>query len=752
MDVKSFETQWGGKTLTVEVGRYAPQAGGACTVRLGDTVVLGTCTKEPEARDSIDYFPLSVDYEERLYASGKIKGSRFIKREGRPADEAVMTGRMIDRALRPMFPKGIAHDVQVIVQVLSADLENPSDVLGMVAAVVAVSISEIPFDGPIAGIRIGRINGEWVINPTFEAQTKSDIDVIVAGTPDKVIMIEANMHEATEEDADAAIKFGQKHLLPIIELVNKVAKEVGKKKLSVEALSGSVDDDAVKAEKAALVATAREFVLPRLEEAFFGAPKETKSERREAKGRLKHELDEHLKAQQVGKDKRKVALEAVDGIIEEAVSKAILEKGRRVDGRSITECRPLSAEVGVLPRTHGSGIFRRGETHVLSTVTLGSPSAAQIIDGMGPEYKKRYMHHYYFPPYSVGETGRLGGTGRREIGHGGLAERALMPVLPDKEVFPYTIRVVSEVVSSNGSSSQASACGSTLALMDAGVPLKRPVAGIAMGIATDEQTGAYKILTDLQDLEDGKGGMDFKIAGTEKGITTIQLDTKTKGLSHGIVTETLAQARPARMQILGEMAKAIAAPRAELSPFAPRLVSFSIPIDKIREVIGPGGKVINEIIDATGVTIDIEQDGIVTVCSTSGPAMDEAVARIKRIVKGVEVGELFKEAKIVRVLDFGAFAALTATQDGMIHISELAPWRVGRVTDVVNVGDMVPVKVIAIDEMGRVNLSLKRAKEELGIPQEKPEGYDENGGGGRDDRGPRRDDRRGPPNRGPRRF
>jgi polyribonucleotide nucleotidyltransferase len=751
MDVKSFEVQWGGKTLTVETGKLALPAGGACTVRYGDTVVLATCTKSPEPRDGVSFFPLSVEYEERLYASGKIKGSRFIKREGRPADEAVMTGRMIDRAMRPLFPYGIVHEVQVMLTVLSADLENNSDIVAMIAGFISVAISDVPWNGPIGGIRIGRVDGEWVINPTFEAMKKSDMDVVLAGTPDKIVMLEANAHEIPEEEIDAAIQFGQKHLKTVIDLMDQVVAAVGKKKCTLAELSGGEDDEATKKEKAELVEKARAFLGERIEKAFFGAPKETKSERRAAKGRLKHELDEMLKEQQVGKDKRKVALEAVEDMIEEAVSKAIIERGQRVDGRSLTQLREIGAEVGLLPRTHGSGFFRRGETHVLSTVTLGSPSAAQIIDGMEEEYKKRYMHHYYFPHYSVGETGRVGGAGRREIGHGGLAERALMPVLPDKEVFPYTIRVVSEVVSSNGSSSQASACGSTLALMDAGVPIKRPVAGIAMGIATDEKTGAYKILTDLQDLEDGEGGMDFKIAGSEKGITTIQLDTKTAGLSQKIVTETLAQARPARMEILAQMAKAIAAPRAELSQYAPRLVNFLIPIDKIREVIGPGGKVINEIIDATGVTIDIEQDGMVTVCSTSGPAMDEAVTRIKRIVKGVEVGELFKEAKIVRIMDFGAFAALTSTQDGLIHISELAPWRVGRVTDMVNVGDIVPVKVIQIDEMGRVNLSLKRAKEELGIPQEKPEGYDENASRP-DDRGPRRDDRRGPPNRGPRRF
>lgn len=727
MEVRSFETQWGGKTLKIETGKFAQRAGGSCTVQYGDTVVLATATKSHAPREGIDFFPLMVDYEEKLYASGKIKKSKFVKREGRPTDEAIMTGRMIDRALRPMFPKGITHEVQVVIECLSADLENPSDMVGMAAAVCAVSISEVPWEGPIAGIRVGRINGELVINPTLEAQKKSDMSVIVAGTPDKVIMLEANCHEIPEEEMNEAILFGQKHLKEVIGLVNEVVEAVGKKKMSVAELSGEKKCDeeeeecgpGSKQEKDELIQKAREYLNGRFDEVLFSTPKLTKSERSASLKKLKNELDEHLKEQQIGKEKRRVALEAFYNIVEDAVTKAIIEQEKRVDGRSLSEVRPLLSEVGLLPRTHGSGLFNRGETQVLSIVTLGSPGDAQIIEGMEEEYKKRYIHHYGFPPFSCAETGRLGGSGRREIGHGGLAERAIMPVLPDKEEFPYTIRIVSEVLSSNGSSSQASICGSTLALMDAGVPLKNPVAGIAMGVSTDEN-GNYKVLTDIQDLEDGQGGMDFKVGGTRKGITTIQLDTKTKGLSKQIIWETLQQAKPARLEILDVMAKAIAEPRADLSPYAPRLVSFKIDVEKIRDVIGPGGKVINEIIEETGTTIDIEQDGTVTVCSTSGPMMERAVEMIKRLTKNVEVGELYKEGKVVRILDFGAFVELTPNQDGMVHISELAPWHVAKVTDIVNIGDIVPVKVIDVDELGRINLSVKRAKQELGIEQKNP--------------------------------
>lgn len=713
MGIQKFETEWAGRKLIIETGRYAGQANGACTVQFGDTVVLACATMGSDPREGIDFFPLSVEYEEKLYAAGKIKSSRFIKREGRPTDEAVMTGRMIDRTIRPMFPDGVRHEVQVVLEVLSVDMENDSDIPSLIAASAALSISDIPWEGPLAGARVGRINGEWVLNPTFEARGKSDLDLIVAGTEDRVLMIEAGAKEVSEADMNAGILFGQKHLRKVRELIVEAQKAVGKKKVEAKLLSGDPDEtEEERKEKEGLMAKAHAFLDSRIAAALFSGPKVSKGERQAAVGRLKAELEEALKAEEIGKDKRKIALEAADWIFEDAVSKAILEREQRVDGRSLTDIRPLSSAVGLLPRTHGSGLFQRGETQVLSLTTLGGPGDVQTLDGMEEVGKKRYMHHYNFPPYSVGETGRIGGSGRREIGHGGLAEKALMPVLPEKEQFPYTIRVVSEVLSSNGSSSQGSICGSTLSLMDAGVPIKRPVAGIAMGLASDDK-GNYKILTDLQDLEDGDGGMDFKIGGTRQGITAIQLDTKTKGLTPEIVEKTLNQAKAARLQILDVMEAAIAAPRPDLSPFAPRIVSFKIHPDRIRDVIGPGGKVINEIIDATGVSIDIENDGSVTICSANKAQLDRAVQWVRDLTREVAVGERF-QGKVTRIMDFGAFVEVLPGQEGLVHISELAPFRVNKVTDVVKVGDVIPVVCIKIDELGRINLSLKRAKEQNG--------------------------------------
>ncbi len=722
MSVQRFETQWGGKTLAIETGRYAAQANGACTVQYGDTVVLAAVTMAAKARAGIEFFPLSVEYEEKLYAAGKIKSSRFIKREGRPTDEAVMTGRMIDRSIRPLFPYGVRNDVQVVIECLSVDMENDSDIPSLVAASCALAISDIPWDGPIGSIRVGRVGSEWVINPTFEARGKGDVDVIVAGMPDRALMIEANAKEVPEKDMYEAIMFGQKHLKEPIALIEKAVAAVGKTKIDPKSLSGETATDD------ALIAKAEAFLKTRFPEVLFAGANVNKTARRNALNKLRAEMEAHLESEGVDEEKRKVAHDEFDGIVEAAVTRAILDRGERVGGRKLDEIRSLGAEVALLPRTHGSGLFHRGDTQVLSIVTLGGPGDVQTLDGMEEVGKKRYMHHYNFPPYSVGETGRIGGAGRREIGHGGLAERALMPVLPPKETFPYAIRVVSEVLSSNGSSSQGSICGSTLALMDAGVPITRPVAGIAMGIATDG-SGSYKILTDLQDLEDGDGGMDFKIGGTRVGITTIQLDTKTKGLSPKIVEETLHQGRAARMQILDVMEKAIAAPRPDLSPYAPRIITIKINPDSIRTVIGPGGKMINQIIDETGVSIDVENDGTVTICSANKTGLDRAVEWVRMLTKEVAAGELFKEGKVTRIMDFGAFVEVVPGQEGLVHISEMAPWRVGKVTDMVKVGDIIPVKVIEIDELGRINLSLKRARQELGIPQERPAGMaDDNGG------------------------
>jgi polyribonucleotide nucleotidyltransferase len=720
--VKKFEIEWGGKSLIVETGKFAGQANGSALVRYGDTVVLGTAVMSSTIREGIDFFPLMVDYEEKLYAAGKIKGSRFIKREGRPTDEAILTARLIDRAIRPLFDDRLRNDIQVVATTLSWDGENDSDIPAMVAASAALSVSDIPWNGPIAGIRIGQIEGEWVINPTYEARNKSLLDIVVAGTPEKVCMLEAGANEIPETVALEAIAFGQKHLKPIIKLIETIREEVGREKIAI-----IEEDMEAAAEKEVLKKKTKEFVQKELTAKFFEGKKSTKASRQEVLSQVEKDLDEYLKNESIGKDKRKNALDFFYGLVEEEVSRAILEKEVRVDGRALTEIRSLSSEVALLPRTHGSGYFTRGDTHVLSTVTLGSPADEQTLDGMEVSGKKRFMHHYNFPPFSVGEAGPLRGPGRREIGHGALAERALIPVLPKTDVFPYTIRVVSEVLSSNGSSSMASTCASTLALMDAGVPIREPVAGIAMGLASDEN-GNYKILTDLQDLEDSKGGMDFKIAGTKNGITAIQMDTKTSGLTFEMVEKTLTQGREARMEILRVMTEAISAPRLELSPYAPRIISFKINPDRIRDVIGPGGKIINEIIDATGVTIDVQNDGMVSVCSANAAMLDKAVAWIKSLTQEAEVGEIY-QGPVTRILDFGAFVEIFPHKEGLVHISELAPYRVGKVTDVVNIGDVVKVKVIKIDEQGRVDLSIRRLIE------------GDNGG----DRGERRFDR---PHRG----
>lgn len=709
---KQFSLEWGGKTLSVEVGKIAKQANGSCTVRYGDTVVLVTATMSSGSRDGIDFLPLSVECEERLYAAGKIKSSRFLKREGRPTDDAIIVGRMIDRSIRPLFNSKIRNEIQVVFTTLAFDKENDYDIPAMVGTSIALGMSDIPWDGPVAGIRVGRVGGEWVINPSYEARDKSDIDVVIVGTPSLTTMVEAESNEAKEEDVMAGMRFGAKHLSEVQAFIEQIIAEIGKPKRSVNELIG-LDEETAK-EKEALIAKSREFIFPKIREYLFATPKATKGERRDAKVALAHTLDEYLKTEQVGKDKRKWALDAMQKWVEEVVSQIILDEGKRCDGRALDEIRELSAEVALLPRVHGSGLFSRGETQILSTVTLGAPSDVQLVDSMEFDEKRRYFHHYNFPPYSVGETGRFGGGGRREVGHGGLAERALIPVLPPKEEFPYTIRVVSETLGSNGSSSQGSICGSTLALMDAGVPIKKPVAGIAMGIATDpNDVNRYKIITDLQDLEDGVGGMDFKIGGTKDGITSIQMDTKTKGLTWQIVEETLTRAKAARLQILDVMAKAIAAPRPELSPYAPRIVVLKINPDLIRNVIGPGGKTINAIIEKTGVQMDVENDGTVTITSVNLEQLQVAKKWVEDLTRELKPGEFFEAGKVTRILDFGAFVEVLPGQEGMVHISELAPQRVDKVTDVVKVGDIIPVVVIKIDELGRVNLSLKRAKEKL---------------------------------------
>lgn len=697
------EIEWGGKTLSVEIGQLAQQTNASALVRYGDTVVLATVVASNSVREGIDYFPLMVEFEERFYAAGKVKGSRFIKREGRPSDTAVLTGRMVDRAIRPLFDERMRNEVQIVFTVLSFDGENDPDVVCLVAAPLILSISNIPWDGPIAGVRVGKVGGEYVINPTYSEREKSDLDLVIGGTTDRLLMLDAEGKEFPDAQFAEAIEYGQQALQPVIDLIESLRVEVGQEKFDL-AESVAVEEELQLEDE--MHAKIREWSLRQLRERFFNTPHVSKSGRKLILSDIKRDLEEWLIGEQVSKEKRKIALDLFENIATAEVTRALIEDEQRVDGRSLTDIRPLVAQTNLLPRTHGSALFSRGETQVLSVVTLASPSSEQIIDSMEEDTKKRYMHHYNFPPFSVGEAGRIGATGRREIGHGALAEKAIEPVLPDKNEYPYTIRVVSEVLGSNGSSSMASTCGSSLALMAAGVPLRRQVAGIAMGLASNNE-GQYKILTDLQDLEDGKGGMDFKVAGTSEGVTAVQLDTKTKGLTPEIVRETMQRAKEARLKVLDVMNKAIAVP-AQMSDYAPRIETLHINPDKIRDLIGPGGKVINEIIEATGVTIDVEQDGTVMVCGPDASKLNMAVEKVKNITREVEVGEVYT-GKVVRIVDFGAFVEILPKKDGLVHISELAPYRVNKVEDIVKMDQEVKVKVIEIDDLGRVNLSLKQA-------------------------------------------
>ncbi len=732
-EVKKFSAEVAGRPLEVEVGKLAGQAHGSARVQYGDTVVLATVVQAPEPREGIDFFPLMVDYEERLYAAGKIKGSRFIKREGRPTDEAILTSRLIDRSIRPLFKGTERRDVQVMVTVLSVDGENDPDVPSLIGASLALSMSPIPWGGPVAAVRIGRINGEWVLNPSYEAREKSDLDVYLSATESEVVMLEVAGNEVPEDVVAEAITFGMKHVAKLFPFMQEVIAACGQSKRPEPELEPEARE--------ALAGLRRkvEAYLSGKFEALFAA--KNKEQRQKLMAELNAGLDEALKADnEVSKEARVQGLQMVEEFLDRASRKLVLEKSVRVDGRQVDQVRALSAEVGVLPRTHGSGLFQRGETQVLSVVTLGSPGMEQTLDGMEEDGKKRFMHHYNFPGYSVGEAKPVRSPGRREIGHGALAEKALVPVIPqDKEKFPYTIRIVSEVLSSNGSSSQASICGSSLALMDAGVPIKAAVAGIAMGLISDpDDKSRYTIITDIQGIEDHSGDMDFKVAGTRTGLTAVQLDIKLGGISLDIVRETLAKAREARMKVLDVMEGAIKEPRPELSRYAPRIVSFHIPVDKIRDVIGPGGKIINEIIDATGVTIDIEDDGLVMVTSVSAEASDKAVAWIKNLTREVVVGEVF-QGKVTRLMNFGAFVEILPRQEGLVHVSELSWNYVANVHDAVKVGDVIPVKVTEIDELGRINLSHRQT-----LP--KPEGYVErpmepraprsdHGGRGHDSRG-----------------
>lgn len=693
----------GGREMTMETGRLAKQAGGSVVVRYGDTVVLVAATRSEEPRQGIDFFPLTVDYEERLYAVGKIPGG-FIKREGRPSEKAILSARLIDRPIRPLFPKGYRNDVHIVATVLSVDQDNPQDVSAIIGASAALTLSDIPFQGPIAAVVVGRVDGNLIINPTLAQAEQSDLHLSVAGTRDAVIMVEAGAKEISEDIMLEAIMFGHEEIKKIVDFISDFREAALAEGLAKENQEGQLilTDEEIQS-------VVTEYSLPKVEQALQECidNKMDKHSREKMFRELKTEIKQHFAEEQFPEDNQlKHVGNTLDKLEKEVMRKFITQKRVRIDGRALDQVRPITCEVKVLPRTHGTGVFTRGQTQVMSVVTLGAVGDEQILDGLGVEDSKRYMHHYNFPPYSVGEARFMRGPGRREIGHGALAERALDPMIPSEEEFPYTIRVVSEVLESNGSSSMGSVCGSTLALMDAGVPIKAPVSGVAMGLIKQEDS--FAILTDIQGVEDHLGDMDFKVAGTEKGITAIQMDIKIAGINRDILKEALEQARVGRMHILQKMLEVISAPRADLSPYAPRIITTTIDPDKIRTVIGPGGKTIKKIIDETGVKIDIEDDGRVFIAAIDGEAGKRALAIIESLTADVEVGKIYL-GKVVKIMDFGAFVEVLPGKEGLVHISQLAEQRVAKVEDVVSVGDEIMVKVIKIDEHGRVNLSRKEA-------------------------------------------
>ena len=701
METKKFSTEWAGRPLIIETGKLAQQASGSCTVQYGNTMVLATCVVGDREKD-IDFLPLSLAYEERLYAAGKIKGSRWIKREGRPTDEAVTIGRMIDRGIRPLVDDRIRQEIQIVITVLSYDNKNTADIVSIVAASAAISLSNLPWDGPIAGARVGRKDGKLIVNPTFEERKESDMNVVLSGIKDRATMLDVDGDEMSEEDTFSAIKLGMESYAPVIELIKKAQAEAGEEKLVFDFGDDEVDEIKDKA-----IA----YLTEKAPEVMYDTPKILKADRKAIKTKLTEMLNDYLVSLGLEEeDTRKKYLGLVDKMVKKTVSKYILDKEQRLDGRKMNETRKLVAEIDLLPHNHGSSLFMRGETHVLSTVTLGAPGDYQMLETMEDEGKKYYFHHYNFPPYSVGETGRVGFTGRREIGHGSLAEKAIIPMLPKREDFPYVIRNVSEVLGSNGSSSMASACASTLSLMAAGVPIKKPVAGIAVGLASEENEKGelvrYKVLADLQDVEDGDGGMDFKVTGTRDGITALQMDTKTHGLTAEIMQEAFVQARASRLEILDVIAAAIAAPREKLAEFAPCITTMKINPDKIRDVIGSGGKIINEIIDQTGSAIDIEDDGSIFITADNSKSAEEAKVWIEGIVKEAEIGDIY-EGTVVKIMDFGAFVKILPNQDGLLHVSEISHARVENVSDALKEGQIVKVKVIKKDRGGKISLSAK---------------------------------------------
>lgn len=691
---KTFSMELAGRTLSVETGKLAQLANGAAMIRYGDTVIMSTATASASPREGIDFFPLSVDYEERLYAVGKIPGG-FIKREGKPSEKAILTSRVIDRPIRPLFPKDLRNDVAVVNTVMSVEQDNSPEIAAMIGASIAISISDIPFNGPIGGVVLGLIDNEVIINPTEEQRAKSKMYVTLAGTKEKITMIEAGADIVPDDIMLDAIKKGHEEIKKICDFINDIVKEIGKPKFAYE--SAEVPSDLFAAVKAFGYETMREAVLA------------TDKQDRDGKVNKLTEETQAALAEQFPEMQAKIN-DAIYKLEKKVVREYILKESKRVDGRRLDEIRPLSAEVGVLPRTHGSGLFQRGQTQVLTTVTLGAMGDVQMLDGIDTEETKRYMHHYNFPGYSVGEAKTSRGPGRREIGHGALAERSLVPVIPSEQEFPYAFRLVSEVLMSNGSTSQGSVCGSTLALMDAGVPIKAPVAGISAGLVIDEENpDNFITFMDIQGIEDFFGDMDFKVAGTVEGITAIQMDIKVDGLTYEIIRQAFELTRNGRIQIINDvMLKAIPAPRKELSDYAPKIITTNIDPEKIRDVIGPGGKMINKIIAETGVKIDIEEDGRVYILTPDAAAAQKALKIIHGIAKDIEPGEIYM-GKVVRITTFGAFVEILPGKDGLVHISKLDKKRVDKVEDVVNIGDEILVKVTEIDKQGRINLSRKDA-------------------------------------------
>ncbi len=695
-----FKTTWGGRPLQIEVGQLAKQANGAVLVRYGDTVVLSAAVASKEAKDT-DFFPLTINYEEKMYAAGKIPGG-FIKREGRPSTEATLTARLIDRPIRPMFAEGFRNEVQVTNIVMSVETDCSPAMAAMLGSSLALSISDIPFDGPIAGVEVGRVNGEYVLNPTVEQAEQTDIELTVAGTKQAINMVESGAKEVSEEDMLGALLFGFDAIKELVAFQEEIVQAVGKEKMEVTLLQ--VDEVLKKEIFDASYATMKAAVMTEEKLAREDNIEQVKIDIREAYAEkfAGHEDEDHL---------LKEVKQITEDLEKDVVRELITIDKIRPDGRKLDEIRPLSSEVSLLPRVHGSGLFTRGQTQALSACTLAPLGEHQIIDGLGVEVSKRFIHHYNFPQFSVGSTGRAGSPGRREIGHGALGERALAQVIPSEEEFPYTIRLVAEVLESNGSSSQASICAGTLALMDAGVPIKAPVAGIAMGLVSDGEN--YTILTDIQGLEDHLGDMEFKVAGTKYGLTALQMDIKIQGITEQILTEALTQAKQARMEILEELTSTIAAPREELSQYAPKIEMIQIEPAKIKDVIGKGGDTINGIIDETGVKIDIDQDGKVSIASADAEMIKKAIKIIEDLTKEVKVGEVYL-GKVVRIEKFGAFVNLIKGKDGLVHISQLANDRVNKVEDVVKLGDEILVKVTEIDKQGRVNLSRKAMLNEDG--------------------------------------